>query len=181
MMCNRAWSSGSKCSSFRSLLFKSSWVNSDLQWTRPYGNLVPRSPHIRKPGDPASVSCLLCLTHIGNSQGPFTGDCHSYEIQVGQEIYRDAQHPPKVTLASCACPWTSSLPDTCYQKSLSDGKHPRFFFPSFQAPAQPPTSRPSYTSPSFQEHLCIPSYISPTPTYSLNFWMPPSSSSHLSP
>lgn len=71
-------------------------VISDLQGTRLFGNLVPRSPHIRKPGDPASVSCLLCLTHIGNSQGSFIGDCHGYEeTQVGQEIGRDAQHPPK--------------------------------------------------------------------------------------
>lgn len=98
------------------------------------------------PGVPISGSLRTLLQcpvtsalHIGNSQGSFIGDCHSYEeTWVGQEICRDAQHPPQTTLASCACPWTSSLPDTCSQKIPSDGKHSQSLFPSFQTPAQPP-------------------------------------------
>lgn len=76
------------------------------------------------PGVPISGSLRTLLQcpvtsalHIGNSQGSFIGDCHSHEeTWVGQEICRDAQHSPKTTLASCACPWTSSLPDTCSPK-----------------------------------------------------------------
>lgn len=111
------------------------------------------------PGVPYQEAWGLCLRvlsplpHTGNSQGSFIGDCHSYEeTQVGQEICRDAQRPPKTTLASCGCPWTSALPGTCSPKSPSNDKNPQSFSPSFQAPTHP-SPHPSCTSSSFQEHL----------------------------
>lgn len=126
------------------------------------------------PGVPISGSLRTLLQcpvtsalHIGNSQGSFIGDCHSYEeTWVGQEICRDAQHPPKTTLASCACPWTSPLPDTCSQKQPFRWQALPIPFPIIPNSSSTPTPCPSCTSPSFQERLCIPSYISPIPTYS---------------
>lgn len=52
-------------------------VKSDLQWAGPYGNLVPKNPHIGKLGDPASVSCHLCLTHMANLQDSLPSDWDS--------------------------------------------------------------------------------------------------------
>lgn len=162
VMCNRAWFSGSKCSSFRSLLFKSCWVNSDLQWTGPYGYLVPRSPISGSLG--TLPPCPVTSASHTHTQGSFIGDCHSYEeTQVGQEIMPGCPASSQNYLGIMCLPLDLTPSWHLFpQKALQMTKTTQSFFPSFQAPTHPP---PSCTSSSFQEHLCIPSYISPTPSF----------------
>lgn len=62
---------------------------------------------------------------------------------------------------------------------------PQILSPVVPSSGSTPTF-PSCTFPSFQELLCIPSYTSPTPTYSFSlspgaYWVPPSPVSYLNP
>lgn len=128
-----------------------------------HGNLVSRSPHIRKLGDPASAS-VTCILHTQPSYKVLS--VSQFEVtQVGQEICSDTQHPLKVTLASCTCSTISFMLPHSWEHP-SDGKHLQFFpsSHSHHSKLQLNTLPTPCTSSSFQELLCIPSYTSPTPS-----------------
>lgn len=128
------------------------------------------------PGVPTSGSLETLLQHLSplsytHSQLTRFFSLSQFEvIQVGQEICRDTQHPPKVTLASCTC---SRITSPHSWKRPSDGKHPQFlsFFPSFQAPAQHNSPHPLHAHPpAFKNfsvflltsapHPCLPVFLS---------------------
>lgn len=143
----------------------------------------PQEFHIKKPGDSASVSSHLFLTHTGNSQGSFIGDCHSYEETQARRYAGMPSVLPKLpwhhALTLGPQPFLAPVPP----KALQMTKNPNPFPHHSKLPLIPPPTLLAHP-PAFKS-ISIPSYISPTPSYSSlspgTSWVPPSSSSHLSP
>lgn len=120
----------------------------DLHWAG-HGKLIPRL---------GSLGTLLqCLSPLPYTHSQLTRVFHWWVTWVGQEIDRDAQHPPKATLASRACTRISFM-SPCSWKRPSDGQHPQFFsshHSKFQlTPPTHPCTSPSFsgTSPYFFLH-----------------------------